>query len=57
MSSPFLFLKAQPIPVLCSQQDMKDEEITDGEEQKPKADTIGVMTIGTAGTREPFANS
>lgn len=31
---------------------MKDEEITDRDGQKPKADTIGVMTICTAGARE-----
>ena len=41
------------LSLLWSQQDMKDEEITDREGHRPTADTIGAMAIGSAGTREP----
>lgn len=44
MSSPILFLSVLP------QQDMKDGEMAEG--QKPKADTILVIVISAAGTRE-----
>lgn len=48
-SSPLLFFTAC-LSLLCSQQDMKDEEITDREGKKPKADTIGEIAISTART-------
>lgn len=53
MSSPFFFLK-RGRSLLCSQQDMKDEEITDRDGQKPKAGTIGAMAISAAGASEPL---
>lgn len=52
-NSPFYILK-RGLSLPCSQQDMKDEQITDRDGQKPKADTIGVMAISTAGAREPL---
>lgn len=52
-NSPFYFLK-RGLSLPCSQQDMKDEQITDRDGQKPKADTIGVMAISAAGAREPL---
>lgn len=48
MSDPILFFLMRALCLLCcSQQDMKDEEITDGEGQKPAANTIGAMVSMT----------
>ncbi|KAK2855850.1 hypothetical protein Q5P01_004585 [Channa striata] len=46
------YLLKRILSLLFSQQDMKDDEITEREGQKPTADTIGEMTISSARTQE-----